>query len=264
MRSLARISIVQTAAFAVALFLTSPPVWSKDTKSNNTETTVKGGVKFGSNFSYGPASSFDLSFKEEAKITRGAHKVENLAELYSYYWGGPDGPVQRLKDKRKLEIKYLYNIFQHWSPFFGYEFRQETSLKNGSDFVKKSQNADFGVRFENALAGFIYLQLESGYRQAYEKTTASPNVGVPKLRNFASLYFYAGGLNWGFWGNHLAPFEDLSDYVIDFGPDLSYNLPGTSFYLGLTASATLVPQPLYEGDTRFKVWSGSFYGGFKF
>ncbi|MBU6375126.1 MAG: hypothetical protein KGQ59_03950 [Bdellovibrionales bacterium] len=264
MRSIANSIIGYSVVFSIALSLASSPVWSKETKPSNTETTIKGAVKFGSNFSYGPASSFDLSFKEDAKISRGPHKIENVAELYSYYWGGPDGPVQRLKDKRKLEIKYLYNLLQSWSPFVGYEFRQETSLKNGSDFVKKSQNADLGLRFEQEFANFIYLQLESGYRQAYEKTSTSPNVGVPKLRDFASLYFYAGGLNWGLWANHLAPFDDLSDYVIDFGPDLSYNLPGTSFYLGLTASATLVPQPLYEGDTRFKVWSGSFYGGFKF
>jgi len=77
------------------------------------------------------------------------------------------------------------------------------------------------------------------------------------------LYYYIAGLNFGVWGTHQAPLEELSDYTIDFGPDISYNLPNTSFYLGLTASATLIPEPAYVGDTRLKIWSGSFYGGFK-
>ena len=227
------------------------------------KTDLKGSVKFGSNFSYGPASSFDLMFKGDANVSRNSHKVENLAELYSYYWGGPDGPVQRLKDKRRLGVKYLYQVFEHWSPFVGYEFLQETSLKNSSDFVKRSQNADLGLRYQLTIASGVFLQLESGYRQAYQQTSTEANRGIPKLRNFLSLYSYFAGLNWGLWVSHLAPWDDLGDYVIDFGPDLNYNLPGTSFYLGVTASGTFIPQPWYEGDTRFKIWSGSFYGGFK-
>ncbi|NDD92230.1 hypothetical protein EBZ37_09110, partial [bacterium] len=169
----------------------------------------------------------------------------------------------RLKDKRQLGIKYLYKVLPAWSPFIGYEFRQETSLKNGSEFIKRSQNADLGLRFEKSFRDLIHVQLESGYRHSYQQTSTEPSIELPQLRNFIYLYFYYAGLNWGVWANHLAPFRELSDYVIDFGPDISYNLPGTSFYLGLSASATFVPEPLYDGDTRFKIWSGSFYGGFK-
>jgi hypothetical protein len=233
-------------------------------KIEGTPLKTKGAFKFGSNFSYGPSSSFDLGTKEEFGLNWGRHQLENTGEIYSYYWVPGDGePKQRLKDKRGLGLKYLLQVYGGWSPFIGYKYTQESVVQNGKERVTSSQNSDLGVRYKSALASNLWLTLESGYRHSYRRNTGQASSTVPSLRNYASLYFSDAGLNAGLWATHLAPLEEMSNYGIDFGPDINYTLWGTSFYLGFQASANYVPKLAYDGDTHFKIWSGSFYGGMK-
>ena len=226
--------------------------------------TYAGKMNFGSNFSYGPQRDLDFLFKEQASLKYNIHKFETTGEYYTYYWGGDEEyPFRWYKNEKKFSFKYLNKFSAPYSVFVSYGYDGKGNYKSSGDIFTDYHNFDTGFRWDLSTEDGYYALFELGPRFTIRNVTNKDRENFYKLRAYAAVYYSANRTDFGLWSVLSSPFEDLSDYKLEFGPNFNYNFEKSSFFVGFSASAELTPEPTYDGDTRFKVWSGSFYGGFK-
>lgn len=218
----------------------------------------------GSNFTYGNNSSFDFDLETQSSLDYKRSRLENVIEYYTYWLNPDNGPTERYKGRFNGSLKYLYEIIPHWSPFTSAKIEQTFERVSAVKNYTEKHSYDLGLRYDNKTDdGKIYFISEVSNRLIVEN---APNLtsSYHNLRVYLASYFYPKPLGLGLWIEGITPYGDLADYWINFGPDLNYTFPGTSFFIGITASCSVQGKEKYAGDALFDIWSGSFYTGFKF
>jgi hypothetical protein len=215
----------------------------------------------GSNFTYGANSSYDIDFKTESALSYNKHSIENAVDFYSYYYQGAGTPARRFKGKFDGSLKYLYEIYPRWSPFVAFKYEEEYERKGVERHTREDQDYDAGIRY-NYHVDVIDFTVELSHRLTRENS--HDFVGTTQnIRVYTGLYYYDLPIGLGVWAEGVTPYRDVEDYTLEFGPDLSYTFPGTSFFIGLTASAQWEGKRSYEGANRLNVWAGILYLGFR-
>lgn len=217
----------------------------------------------GSNFTYGNNSSFDVDLKTQTSLVYKQSRLENVLQYYTYYLNPDVGPTERYKTRFNGALKYLYEIYPRWSPFVAAKLEQTFERVNGRKNYTEKDSYDLGLRYDYHFEKSFYFMAELSHRYIVEN---APNLthDYHNLRGYLAAYYYARPFGFGFWIEAIAPYHEPEDYWINFGPDLSYTFPGTSFFIGITANASIQGLEKYPGDSRFDIWSGSFYTGIKF